>query len=677
MKTLRPMMALLLVLTMVISLIPCTFATTESSTQSGYVATDPYVYHYDVDGNGYDGPKFQYFSPYYACHQYDSVEKGRNNIFLYTIYNSVSGKEIPAYSVDIFTGAFYGNRYRCVNPNDSTFAFGDGNVLSAILLGGFYVSNEENETAEQHTARVDAKLAELAAATGVADLTIGEAICATQLAIWRAAHGSLLTYDPLVYRFPFESTDASRVRYVTLSNTDRTNGHYQKDGSYLTEESMAYLNSRIRTVLDYLLALEPVDSGKGIISVEAIGGAHERASIYNGDGTYDIEITVYLDASVGAEDSLMLAAMVDPTHYVQVPLKNGCEQYELLIPNVPEECLKNENGQIKDVTVAIDGVQSASQVIFLESEGGTDKSTTMIGMDNYQVPVHVETTVELENPGQYIPRNPYVYSYGIEENEPYRYQYHSPYTTQYSYEDHAGIVQSFGYSLYNSVTENTINAYCADILTGAFTSHTYRRLNLEDSASGIREPGILRAVMMEGFYLATVAEETEEEHAARAEAKLASLREAIGMEDLTYGEAISATQLAVWKAAHGTELEFPDMVRGVVTATMGSSLVRFYDMCNREIEEGHVTLDKYGFLTAESDAYVTSRIETLYNYLIGLEPVWKTKHLVSQESFGGLHEQSVVRNLDGTYDISIDAYVDVSLEEGDRLTITAMVDPFH
>ena len=394
MKTFRSMLALLLALVMVVSLIPCTFATSEETAPSEYVPTDPYVYYYDVDNEDREIPRYQYFSPYMANHYYDGEAKGRNYIFLYTMYNSTTGSQIPAYSLDIFTGAYSGNKYRCLNPDESTFTLGDGDALSTVLQGGFYLPDAEGETTSEHLARVNGKLAELATATGVSDLTIGEAIAATQLAIWKTAHGSLLTYNPLVYKYPYGGTSV-KARYYNICNMERINGHYSKDSDgYLTPESQAFLTERIQKVMDYLLALEPVDMGKGILSADAFTRPYRWEFIPKGDNIFDIKVTVYLDVPVGEEDSLTLTAMLDSTHYAQIPLENGHSQYELLIRDVPRDCIVIGEGEGKDITVVIDGVQSISQVIFLEAENGADHSSSMIGMDTCQVPIHVEAVLD-------------------------------------------------------------------------------------------------------------------------------------------------------------------------------------------------------------------------------------------------------------------------------------------
>ena len=397
MKTFRNLLALFLTLSLVISMIPGVFAGAERDSAKEYIPVDPYVYSYGIKEN--NPHRYQYFSPYYAQHNYNNGEKqGRDQIFLSTIYNSITEEVIPAYCMDIFTGAYEGNMYRRLNLENSTHAASSAPLIRAIMLNGFYLPNEENETAEQHLARVNENLAKLSAATGVEGLTIGEAIAGTQLAIWSAAHGPLLKYDPLVYKYPYSNKTASLTRYYDLCHEERANGHYQTDSyGYLTASSQAYLTERIQAVIDYLLTLEPMYESKYVVSEESFGGVHEKYTVRNQDGTYDICLEISVGVDMDPEDRLTLTAMADATHYVKADLVDGHNGMDLIIENVPAELLKDmTTGEAKPITVAIDGMQSASQVIFLEAKNGEDHSQSMVAMDNSYTPVHEEVSLTLK-----------------------------------------------------------------------------------------------------------------------------------------------------------------------------------------------------------------------------------------------------------------------------------------
>lgn len=395
MKAFQRIFILLLVMALMVSVLPCAFATEEEGTTDGdYDATDSYLYHFQVADDGYNGPKFQYFSPYYSVHYYEDengTKAGKNPIFLYTIYNTVTGEVIPAYCTDIFTGAYEGNRYRRLNLEDSTYASSSGPLLRAIMLNGFYLPNIPGETDAENAIRVDAELRRMRPLVGVADLTIGEAIAGTQLAIWRAAHGPNLRYDPLINLYP-NSSSTTFTRFFEICNSDRTSGHFQTTSqsasAYMTAASQAYLTPRVQAVIDYLLALEPVYADTQIVSTASFKTLKETAPTLNDDGTYNLHLFVTVDVDMAPEDYLTLTAMADESHYAQVDLVDGEQSFHLTVRNVPADIAFNE------VTLAIDGLQTYNDVILLEAEAGVEKSQSMLGRDNSQIPAHAMLTAK-------------------------------------------------------------------------------------------------------------------------------------------------------------------------------------------------------------------------------------------------------------------------------------------
>ncbi len=390
MKAFRRILTLLLALLLTVSLLPSAFATEgENGTDDEYDATDAYIYHHDVPNNGYTGPRYQYFSPYYAYHYYDGEPRGYNTIFIYTIYNSVTGEVIPTYCTDIFTGAYSDNKYRRLNLEDSTYAASSGPLLRAIMLEGFYLPPHAGETMAAHNARAEAKLRDLGATVGVPDLTIGEAIAGTQLAIWRAAHGPLLEYNPLIRNvYTYTNVQPSLFKYYDICNEERENGHYATSYGSITQASKDYIGPRIQAVIDYLLALPPVEAQNKAVSKASFKTLKESAPTRNDDGTYDLHLYVTVDVDMQEGDYLTLTAMADTTHYVQVPLVDGEQKFSLTVKNVPADIAFNE------VTLAIDGVQTLSEVVLFEAQAGVDKSQSMLGLDDSQVPAHAMLTAK-------------------------------------------------------------------------------------------------------------------------------------------------------------------------------------------------------------------------------------------------------------------------------------------
>ena len=255
-------------------------------------------------------------------------------------------------------------------------------------------------------------------------------------------------------------------------------------------------------------------------------------------------------------------------------------------------------------------------------------------------------------------------------------QYFSPYVTDYRFDSEPSYIQSNIFSLYNTLNQQVIPTYCTDIKVGALPDHRYRRLNLEDSTYAASAAGLLRAIILNGFYLANDPSITMEEHALRVEAKLQELGKACGVPDLTIGEAISGTQTAIWQAAHGSRLEYTDFVRTIYTTKM-PSVTKYYNLCNEERENGHInyTVSTYGKVTVdtECDANINARIRAVYDYLLSLKPVAPVSKVVSISSFVELADPVFTLNTDGTYTVTVNTTVDVDMAQNDELTLTAVI----
>ena len=182
-----------------------------------------YVLNYGVKDDPYTGPDKEYFSPYLVNYLYDDAPNSYHQVYMFALYNTVTGKVVPTYCTDILIGARVENRYRRLNLEDSTFAAGSAGRLRAIVKNGFYVTERDGESAEEHANRVWEDVRSLGNACGVPDLTLGEAISATQLAIWKAAHGSQLEYTDFVSTI-YTGKATSAYRYYDLCDVERANG---------------------------------------------------------------------------------------------------------------------------------------------------------------------------------------------------------------------------------------------------------------------------------------------------------------------------------------------------------------------------------------------------------------------------------------------------------------------
>lgn len=375
MKLLKRTVTFFMVLALLLSL---PLLVTTDAAEDDYEDYDIYVYHHQVEGNGYTGSRYQYFSPYMCNYNYDGQDSYYMSIFIWTLYNTTSGQVVPAYCTDIDTGAYAGHTYRRQNLEDSTYASTSASQLRAIVLNGFYLPPIYDETMDEHNTRAQAKLAELAAAVGIPDLTVGEAIAGTQNAIWQAAHGSRLYFTNFTSTF-YTSKSSSLFRYYDLCNLERTNGHYTSDAA-----GKARIAPRIEAVYDYLLSLEPVEASEHVISAASFKKASVTAPTPNANGSYDITLKVTVNVNMKGGDDLTLTAKSATSNTASAALTNGTQTVSLTLKNVPEDITAD------DITLAIDGHQTVFDVFLYDAKGDRGTAQSMIGMDGSQQLVHTQ-----------------------------------------------------------------------------------------------------------------------------------------------------------------------------------------------------------------------------------------------------------------------------------------------
>ena len=248
----------------------------------------------------------------------------------------------------------------------------------------------------------------------------------------------------------------------------------------------------------------------------------------------------------------------------------------------------------------------------------------------------------------YEPTDAYALNYnGVYEGS--KWQYFSPYWPAYTYDGKADYTQSISFTLHHTVSEESFPAYCTDLVVGLDNNSDFRRLNLEDSTYAAGAAGLLRSVMLQGFPSVTAEE----------------LGRAAGVEGLTVGEAVAATQAAVWKAAHGERLTFTDFC-DTIDVEWNRDATAYFDECYAEIESGYAS--------AANEAQIEAHIEKVYNYLISLAPTAPAAAAVSAASFRSWSSPVLSRNADGTYNVTVEAAVDLERGAGDSMTITAVME---
>lgn len=332
-------------------------------TSDSYVAKDGYVYHFGEDTEDLVWVYAQY-SPYVPRLTYDNGTVEGYSIIFGLTYNGKPFQDL--YCTDMPVDALDdGIDYRPLNLSDSTYAAALADKLRAIVLHTY-----PHKTVE-----------EVAAAANITGLTRGEAITASQLAIWKTAHGDNVQITDFMNFTTYGNRKSSEIQNeLDQEHTDYDNG---------TDEYKAAVEARIEALYNYLMGLPAQSATKQVVS-EASFTKHSTAPAVsdNGDGTCSVTVTVTVAVQLDSNDSLTLTAhMADGQYYVSQSLTES-GTYELTIQNVPAAYA---NGT---VTVAIDGTQTLNDVYLVDADGIRGVSQSMIGALNDTVPVHAETKVE-------------------------------------------------------------------------------------------------------------------------------------------------------------------------------------------------------------------------------------------------------------------------------------------
>lgn len=353
MKKNHQLLAILMAVMIVVSVFHVTAYAEEND--SAYEETNTYVLNY----NGvYDGAKWQYFSPYIPAWNYDS-SSDYNNAISFTLYDTRNGNGFATYCTDVAVGLDNNSDFRRINLEDSTYAGAAAGKLRSVFLNGFPCTTVEK----------------LGAAAGVENLTVGEAVAATQLAVWNTAHGDRMEVTDFCYSFD------------TQWNRDGVTEHFEEcyaeiENGYAAPENETVIEANIEKVFNYLINLEPTAPTGTVASYKSFK-AWDAELIENEDGSYNVVATATVDVALNEGDALTLTAMVGD-YTASVSLENGEQEYTLTIGNVPS------NIALGEVTLAIDGIQSLGDVYLFDAVGARGSSQSLIGYTANALPVHAE-----------------------------------------------------------------------------------------------------------------------------------------------------------------------------------------------------------------------------------------------------------------------------------------------
>ena len=330
-----------------------------------------------------EGNNFQYKSPYSLDnYYYNDVLQIWLNVGMYSMQNTVNSEIFPTYCVDIITGAYQGHSYRRMNLEDSTYSGSVGGKLRAIVQNGFYINPNNYSSDADHEAAVKAKVAALGAAAGVENLTLGEAISATQIAIWKTAHGSVIRFGKFVRTYVDKSMSSVEYGAMCKEEVQDVSGYGNIDA-----ERVERVHNRITQVYDYLLSLPPVGPSHKAVSASSFTKVNDPEFVLDEDGTYTVTVTAQVDVDMSAGDALTLTASVGG-QTAKVEVSNGKHEYTLTVSGVDAAA----NGS--DVKLSLSGQQVGNDVYLYDAEGDRGTAQTMVGMDNSALPVYAEITAQ-------------------------------------------------------------------------------------------------------------------------------------------------------------------------------------------------------------------------------------------------------------------------------------------
>jgi len=357
MKMMKRTLAILLVL-----ILTCSMSATSVFADDGYTPTNSYVLNY----NGvYEGSKWQYFSPYWASWKYDG-SSDNEALISFTLYDTANEERFYTYCTDIATGLDADSNFRRINLEDSTYAGAAAGVLRSIVLKGF-----PNVSVEA-----------LGAAAGVEGLTVGEAVSATQAAIWQTAHGSRVEFTDFCYFIDTE-WNVNGTEHYTECNAEIVSG-------YATAKNEALIESHIQAVFNYLTSLAPTaPAGIAVSNNSFVSWSDAPVLEKNEDGTYSVTVKATVDVEMNGGDALTLTAVLG-AYSASASLENGENTKTLTIAGVPADQIHN------DVILNIDGQQTVSDVFLFDAVGERGTSQSLIGMNDSQLPVHAEVVVQAE-----------------------------------------------------------------------------------------------------------------------------------------------------------------------------------------------------------------------------------------------------------------------------------------
>lgn len=313
---------------------------------------DVYVLNYN---GAYEGAKWQYFSPYWPAFELDGADDYTQSIS-FTLYDTTNADPFWTYCTDLEVGLVADSNFRRINLEDSTYAGAAAGVLRSIVLKGY----------------PNTDVADLAIAAGVESLTVGEAVAATQAAIWQTAHGDRVEFTDFCRTIDTDWAEDGTANFKEC--------YAEIESGYAVAENEAVIEANIEKVFNYLINLEAT-APTGVVASESSFIEWDSVVTDNGDNTATVTATATVDVTVGDTDSLTLTATVGD-YAASTTLQDGEKEYTLVIENVPTNVADDA------VTLAISGTQALSDVYLFDAVGARGTSQSLIGITDNALPVY-------------------------------------------------------------------------------------------------------------------------------------------------------------------------------------------------------------------------------------------------------------------------------------------------
>ena len=339
--------------------------------------TDSYVLNYsDSDLAGayaYTQP-FMYVSPFMvgqtATKDDGSTASSGNGVaVIFNLINTTKLADggdglyasIPAYCTDVITGIRTDTTYRRINLEDSTYYVGwaAGKVRAVVLNSFPYKDLEAVQTRANSWLRGQG-LPE------ITQLQTGEAILATQIAIWKLANADHYTINQhFSEMMSMSDSMLARTIYTDVS----------------AETESEYTSQNVESLFEYLCNLDAESPRYDAVS-EASLEKPVYTAVKESDGTYTVTVKVSVNTTVGESDTLTLSATCGDL--IENQSVNAAGEYMFTFQGLADR---------EEVKVEINGYQCGGDVYLFDTLGERDASQTLVGYDDSILPVHGEITV--------------------------------------------------------------------------------------------------------------------------------------------------------------------------------------------------------------------------------------------------------------------------------------------